>query len=65
MSSGLRSSRAAKKDGFGLEIWQHDGVRYVEFPLTCWHNSKRGNQARKKRGRERDERAKEGYGGFI
>jgi hypothetical protein len=33
-------------------------VRHMEFPSTRWHSFKRGIQAKKKRGRERDEWAK-------
>jgi hypothetical protein len=32
MLSGIRSSRAAEEEGFGLEIWKCGGVRHVEFP---------------------------------
>jgi hypothetical protein len=31
------------------ERMERDGVRLVEFPLTCEHNSKRGSQARDER----------------
>jgi hypothetical protein len=35
-----------EEDGFGLEIRQRDNISHVEFPLTRWHSSKQGNQAR-------------------
>jgi hypothetical protein len=41
-----------EEEVFGLEIRQRDGVRYVEYPLTCRHISKYGSGARKKKGRE-------------
>jgi hypothetical protein len=55
----VQSNRAAKEEVFRLEIQQRDGIRYVEFPLTRWHNSKRGSGARKKRGREVAHRGEE------
>jgi hypothetical protein len=48
----IQSSRVAKEDVFGLEVRYPDGVRYVEYPLTQWHDSKRRSCAREKRGRE-------------
>jgi hypothetical protein len=49
MSFGLQSSEAAEEDELKLEIQQHDGVSWVEFPLARGHNSKRGSQAREER----------------
>jgi hypothetical protein len=48
----IQSSWAAEEEVFGLEVWQPDGIRYVEYPLTRWHDSKHGSWAREKRGRE-------------
>jgi hypothetical protein len=55
----IQSSRVAEEEVFGPEIWQHNGFRYVEYPLTRWNNSKHGSRARKKRGREVAHRGEE------
>jgi hypothetical protein len=47
--SGLWSSEAAEEEGLKPEIQRHDGIRHMEFPLTCGHDSKRGSQAREER----------------
>jgi hypothetical protein len=48
----IQSNRAAEEEVFGPEIWQPNSIRYEEYPLTRWHDSKRGSWAREKRGRE-------------
>jgi hypothetical protein len=45
---------STEEDEIELEIQQRDSVRWVEFPLTSGHDSKRGSQAREERIRERD-----------